>query len=117
MIRALTLLFLCQLVGESLVRWAGVTFPGPVLGMALLVAILAFRPAARPEVEGVADGILRNLSLLFVPAAVGIIQQAGLIAENWLAISAALVASTLLTLVVTVFTFRGVARLQARRRA
>lgn len=116
MIRALTLLFLCQLVGEVAVRWAGVTFPGPVLGMALLVAILALRPAARPGVEGVADGILRNLSLLFVPAAVGVVQQAGLIAANWLAISAALVVSTLLTLVVTVFTFRAVARIQARRR-
>ena len=41
-----------------------------------------------------------------MPAAVGVVQQAGLIAANWLAIFAALVVSTVLTLVVTVYTFR-----------
>ena len=52
-----------------------------------------------------------------MPAAVGVVQQAGLIAANWLAISAALVVSTLLTLIVTVYTFRAVARLVAERQA
>lgn len=115
MIQALTLLFLCQLVGEAVVRLMGITFPGPVLGMALLVVVLAVRPQAQPAVEGVADGILRNLSLLFVPAAVGVVQQLDLIAANWIAISVGLAVSTLLTLVVTVYTFRAVARLQAAR--
>ena len=36
MLQALTLLFLCQLAGEVLVRALGIVFPGPVLGMALL---------------------------------------------------------------------------------
>ncbi len=117
MVRALTLLFLCQLAGEALVRVAGLAFPGPVLGMALLVAGLAAFRRAAPALDRVADGLLRNLSLLFVPAAVGVMQQAGPIAANWVAISAALIVSTLLTLVVTVLTFRAVARLQARDRA
>lgn len=117
MIRALTLLFLCQLAGEAIVRGAGIAFPGPVLGMALLVAGLFALGRSGPALDATADAILRNLSLLFVPAAVGVVQQAGLIAQNWLAISVALAASTLLTLIVTVLTFRAVARLQARRRA
>lgn len=117
MIRALTLLFLCQLVGEATVRGLGLAFPGPVLGMAILVAgLFAFRGAG-VDLEGVADGLLRNLSLLFVPAAVGVVQQAGIIAENWLAISVAVAVSTVLTLLVTVSTFRAVARLQSRRRS
>ena len=111
MIHALTLLFACQLVGEIIVRTIGVSFPGPVLGMGLLFLGLLVRGRAAPQLDAVADGILRHLSLLFVPAAVGVMQQAGLIAANWLAISAALVVSTLLTLVVTVFVFRAVARL------
>lgn len=117
MIQALTLLFLCQLAGEAVVRAAGVAFPGPVLGMALLLACLAAARRPAPALDAVAGTILRNLSLLFVPAAVGVMQQAGLIAANALAIFAALVVSTLLTLVVTVLTFRGVARLQARIRS
>jgi holin-like protein len=111
MLQALTVLFLCQLAGEVIVRAAGLTFPGPVLGMGLLFAGLLVRGHSGAALDGVADTILRNLSLLFVPAAVGVVQQAGLIAANWLAISAALVISTVLTLVVTVLTFRAVARL------
>lgn len=116
MIQALTLLFLCQLAGEVVVRTAGIAFPGPVLGMAFMVAGLFWTGRTGATLDAVADGILRNLSLLFVPAAVGVIQQADLIAANWQPIFAALIASTLLTLVVTVFTFRAVARLQARKR-
>ena len=115
MINALTLLFLCQLVGEVAVQALGVPFPGPVLGMALLFAGLMALGHSGAALDAAADAILRHLSLLFVPAAVGVMQQAGLIAENWLAITAALVLSTVATLVVTVYTFRAVARLTAER--
>lgn len=110
MLEAVTMLFLCQLAGEVVVRALGIAFPGPVLGMALLVVVLTLRGGGGAALDGVADGILRNLSLLFVPAAVGVIQQTGLIAANWLAILAALVVSTTATLLVTVLTFRAVAR-------
>jgi holin-like protein len=117
MIQPLTLLFVCQLAGEALVRLSGVAFPGPVLGMGLLVAGLLIAGRAGPALESLADGILKNLSLLFVPAAVGIVQQAGLIAAHWLAIAVAVVVSTVATLIVTVLTFRGVVRLQGGGRA
>ena len=61
MLRALTLLFLCQLAGETVVRVIGLTFPGPVLGMGLLLAILLIRGKSWPDLDGVADTILRNL--------------------------------------------------------
>ncbi len=110
MINALTLLFLCQLAGEVLVRTLGITFPGPVLGMGLIFAGLMLAGRSFPALDAVADTLLRNLSLLFVPAAVGVVQQAGLIAQNWVAIAAAIVLSTAATLVVTVYTFLAVAR-------
>jgi holin-like protein len=116
MTAALTLLFLCQLVGEVAVHSLGITFPGPVLGMGLLFAIVAARGGSGPALDAVADTLLRNLSLLFVPAAVGVVQQIGLIAANWATIVTALVASTVLTLVVTVYTFRAVASRLARAR-
>lgn len=115
MVPALSILFLCQLAGEVIVRAVGLPFPGPVLGMGLLFAGLLVRGRSDPMLDAVADTILRHLSLLFVPAAVGVMQQAGLIAANWLAISAALVLSTVLTLVVTVYAFLAVARLTAAR--
>jgi holin-like protein len=115
MLQALTLLFVCQLVGEAAVRAAGVTMPGPVLGMGLLFAgLLAFGRSGE-ALDRTADGNLRHLSLLFVPAAVGVVQQAGLIAAHRAAIATARVVPTLLTLIVTVLTFRAVARLGVRR--
>ena len=115
MINAISLLFVCQLAGEVVVRASGLPFPGPVLGMGLLFAGLLARGRSDASLDAAADTILRHLSLLFVPAAVGVMQQAGLIAANWLAISAALVLSTLFTLLVTVTVFRAVARLAAGR--
>lgn len=117
MLQALTVLFICQLAGEAIVRFLGVTFPGPVLGMAILFAILLARGRTGDALDGVTDTILRNLSLLFVPAFVGVVQQIDLIAANWVAIAASLVLSTLLTLIVTVYTFRAVARLMKGRAA
>ncbi|MEM8571964.1 MAG: CidA/LrgA family protein [Pseudomonadota bacterium] len=117
MIQALTVLFLCQLAGEAIVRLLGLAFPGPVLGMGLLFALLLLRGRIDPALGRVADTILGNLSLLFVPATVGVIQQADLVATYGLAIGMAVVVSTVLTLVVTVYTFRGVALLLERARA
>jgi hypothetical protein len=75
MIFSLTVILLCQLVGEVLVRGTGLPVPGPVLGMALLLAILFVRDRLRAvaaEVDGVLEatgkGLLAHLSLLFVPA-------------------------------------------------
>lgn len=115
MLPALTLLFLCQLAGEAATRAVGITFPGPVLGMGLLLVFLLARGRSTAGLDGVADTMLRNLSLLFVPAAVGVVQELDLIAANWIAISLAVAASTTLTLVVTVLTFRAVSRTQAGR--
>ena len=112
---ALALFFSCQLVGEVAVRTAGIAFPGPVLGMALMLAVIAMRGRTGPDIDAVADTLLRNLSLLFVPAAVGVVQQAQLIGAHALAIGAALTVSTLLTLVVTVYVFRALARWQEGR--
>jgi holin-like protein len=104
-IEPLALLLLCQLVGEAAVRASGLPVPGPVLGLVLLAALAAWRGIS-PNLHATAHGLLRNLSLLFVPAGVGIIRQAHLLATYWLAIGVALVVSTLATLVVTVLVFR-----------
>jgi len=110
-IRALTLLLFCQLAGEVLVRAAGAPLPGPVLGMLLLFLLLLARGRSWSELDTTADTILRNLSLLFVPAAVGVIQHTATLGTHWAALGAALLVSTVLTLTVTALVFRAVARM------
>ena len=111
MLQAITILLLCQLAGEAFVRLAGLSVPGPVIGMVLLFAGLWLTNSTPKALADTAGGLLKNLSLLFVPAAVGIIQHAGRIRAEWLAIAVALIVSTLLTMAVAALAFRITARL------
>lgn len=111
MLRALTLLLMCQLGGEAAVRAAGIAVPGPVLGMLLLLVLLGALKGPGGELRDTAGGILSHLSLMFVPAGVGVMQHAGRLREEWLAIAVALVASTLLTLAAAAVAFRLTTRL------
>ncbi len=97
----LTLILVCQLAGESLVAATGLPVPGPVCGMVLLFAGLMANRGIPAGLAQVADALLGNLSLLFVPAGVGVMLHAGLIGRDWLPISVALVVSTLVTIAVT----------------
>lgn len=115
MITALTALLAFQLAGELIVRLTGVPVPGPVLGMVMLVAFFALRGGVPDELKKVASVILQHLSLLFVPAGVGLMLHAARIEAEWLAIGAALVGSTVLSLVVTVLVFRAVAGPEERK--
>ena len=126
MIRALALLFLCQLAGETAARALGLPVPGPVLGLVLLAAGLA--AAARyggptsATIDGTdlgktANALLGILGILFVPAGAGIIRQLEILQQHGLALLAALAGSTLITLVVTVWVFILVSRLVNREGA
>lgn len=114
MIHAIATLLIFQLVGETIARLAALPVPGPVLGMTLLFFVFAFRGNVAESLHTVSSVILRYLSLLFVPAGVGLVLQVTRIRSEWEAIAAALVGSTALTLLVTAAVFRLFARLPAR---
>jgi holin-like protein len=114
MIESLTLLLACQLIGEALVRLADLPVPGPVLGMVLLFGILAWRKAVPEDLGKTAGGLLDHLSLLFVPAGVGVILHFDLVAAEWPAIAVSLIVSTLLTIAVTALLMRRLAKPEGR---
>jgi len=111
MLPALTALLLCQLIGEAAVRLIDLPVPGPVLGLVLLLATLALRRGVPGSLESTASGLLKHFSLLFVPAGVGVLQHLGRIEAEWLAIAAALLVSSVATIVVTAVVMRGMIRL------
>ena len=110
MLSALTLILTCQLIGELVTRFLGLPVPGPVAGMVVLFALLAIRGSVPTDVGAVADALLKNLSLLFVPAGVGVMAHLGLLGQDWLPISVALVGSTLATIAVTALVMSRLAR-------
>jgi holin-like protein len=107
---ALTTLLLAQLIGEAITRSLGLTVPGPVIGMILLAIGIALSRNLRRVVEPTAIELLRNLSLLFVPAGVGIVQYWDTLRTEGVAIGVALLVSAAATLSVTALTFRFVSR-------
>jgi holin-like protein len=123
MIASLSLILICQLTGEVIVRALRLPLPGPVLGLVLLLILLLLRDRLAPlangplgdgGVERASRGLLANLSLLFVPAGVGVVQKLDLLAEHGIAIMLVLAISVLATLLVTVATFLVTSRLTAR---
>jgi holin-like protein len=100
-----------------LVRGIGVPMPGPVIGLIFLLVLLLLRdrfavlargPLQGDEGDGVEStsrGLLANLSLLFVPAGVGVVQKLDLIVDHGVAFLGVLAISVLVTLLVTVGTF------------
>ncbi len=123
MIASLSLILLCQLAGEVFVRGLNLPMPGPVIGLLLLLVLLLARdrfkilargPLQQDGVENASQSLLAHLSLLFVPAGVGVVQKLDLIAEHGIAIIVILAASVVVTLVVTVATFRLASRLMTR---
>lgn len=108
MLNTFAILLLFQCLGEAVVFVLNLPLPGPVIGMLLLFVALVLWPRLMDTIEATGSELLRHLSLLFVPAGVGIMAAAHTVAGHWLAITLALVGSTLLTLAVTALVMRGV---------
>ncbi|MDM7942778.1 MAG: CidA/LrgA family protein [Hydrogenophaga sp.] len=98
MIPALAALLVFQLMGEALVLAFGVPVPGPVVGLALLLSTLVLRPSVLGAIKPTAQSLLQHLSLLFVPAGVGVMLHLQRLGDEALAIGVALVVSTLVGL-------------------
>jgi len=107
-----TWLLVFQCAGEALVRLAGLPIPGPVAGMALLFVALLLRGKAPGALAAAAGGLGQHLSLLFVPAGVGVMMYVGQVAAEWLPILVALVVSTVLSIAATALTFSWLVRRQ-----
>lgn len=100
MLESFAVLLVCQLIGEVLVTATDLPVPGPVVGMLLLFIGLLLRGRIPDALAETAGGLLQHLSLLFVPAGVGVMLHLSLLEEEWPAVALALLLSTVLTLLV-----------------
>lgn len=105
MIGAIALLFVCQLAGEAIHRLTGLPLPGSVIGMLLLVGWLALVRKERPTLAAVTAWLTAHLSIMFVPAAVGLIDEGPALSRYGVGLVVATAVSTVLTMAVTVLVF------------
>lgn len=111
MLHALLIILACQLAGETVARATGLPLPGPVLGMTLLLALMVLSTKITDMIRPVAQAILSRLSLLFVPAGVGVVGHVSTLGNQTFALVAAILISTVLAIAIGALTFSAVARL------
>ena len=104
-------LLLFQLTGELLSNGFHLPVPGPVIGMLLLTLwyLIRQKEPDKPMTQ-LSQGLLGWLGLLFVPAGVGVVTQIQLLRTAWFPLLAALVLSTMATLLLTAGTMHWFAR-------
>ncbi len=104
-LRGLAWLLAMQSLGELLSRGLSLPFPGPVIGMLLLLLALRL-PSVREPVAACANFLLLHLSLLFVPVGVGVMTHVGLLGQYGVRMLVVVVLSTWIGLAVTVLVLR-----------
>ena len=115
-LRGLALLLLFQAAGEALVLALKLPFPGPVVGLVLLLVGLRW-PAVREPAQAAAELLLAHLSLLFVPVGVGVITHLDLVSRYGVQLIAVIVLSTWIGMAVTALLLRALLKRGARRGA
>ncbi|MBL4900626.1 MAG: CidA/LrgA family protein [Colwellia sp.] len=100
-LNGLTLLLVHQLLGEVLSRLLQIPIPGPVLGMLLLFLSLFFFNKINSTVNESSSAILSHLSLLFIPAGVGLMTHFSRLKQVWLPISMTLFLGAIISFVAT----------------
>ena len=105
-LRGLAWLLALQSAGELLARGLNLPFPGPVVGMLMLLVALNWQ-VVRGDVSVCAEFLLAHLSLLFVPVGVGVIAHLGLVSRYGIQMFVVVVVSTLVGLAVTALALRG----------
>nr|WP_319565006.1 CidA/LrgA family protein [uncultured Rhodoferax sp.] len=104
-LQGLAWLLAMQSLGELLSRGWALPFPGPVIGMLLLLLALQWSWVREP-VAACARFLLSHLSLLFVPVGVGVMTHLGLLGQYGIRMLAVIVLSTWIGLIVTVLVLK-----------
>jgi len=98
MLQGLIILLLFQLSGEALVALLGLPVPGTVVGMLLLWLGLHLKSGPSDGLRKTSTQLVQHLSLLFLPAGVGLFFLPPHIQQHWPAMVGAIVVATFLSM-------------------
>ena len=109
MLKSIFIIFLYQLIGESVQKYFELTIPGPVIGLIFLLFSLvllrqtksAFIKKTKEEISQTSNYITGYLSLLFVPIGVGVVMHLSYLEQNYIPVLGVIFISTILTIAFT----------------
>ena len=78
-----------------------ITMPGTIIGMIILFLLLQFKIMKEETIKDVADFLLGNMAIFFMPAGVSLINSLGLITENMLVLLLSGTVATIIIMIVT----------------
>lgn len=99
MFKELSLLLLYSIVGEGLRMFLHLPVPGSIIGIVLLFLSFQFKLIKPAVLEDTANFLLNHLTILFVPAGVGLMQYYGAIKYTWPILLGAVVICSLVSLI------------------
>ena len=114
MLFAFAALLVYQLVGEALVRWWHLPFPGALMGMLLLLISLLIYGRLPQALANTSQALLQNMMLLFIPTIAGVMLHGQRLSQEWLPFVVAGIAGAALTFLATAWTFRWMLAREAR---
>ncbi|WP_339012099.1 CidA/LrgA family protein [Lactococcus garvieae] len=95
----LLIIFGFSFVGDTLSNSLHLPVPGSILGMIFLFLALQFKVLKFTDVDEVGSFLINNMTILFLPAGVGVMAKWSLISDFWWQIAVIV----LLALIVNVF--------------
>ncbi len=98
---AIALVCTLTVLGDSFAYLFGIPIPGAAIGMMILVGLFAARGGPDQASAMVFDAATPYFPMFFVPAAVGVISSAEVVAAVWFQLVVAVVFGTAVTIVVT----------------
>ncbi|MBM7712130.1 CidA/LrgA family protein [Enterococcus xiangfangensis] len=99
MFKELSLLLLYSILGEGLRMFLHLPVPGSIIGILLLFLSFQTKILKPTAIEDTANFLLNHLTILFVPAGVGLMQYYGAIKYTWPILLGAVVLCSLVSLV------------------
>lgn len=98
MIKQYTIIFSVTYLGELISKSINFPFPGPIIGMLILLILLEFKIIKLNLIEKGAFTILGSLALFFIPPGVGLISALDLISGNVFKIIITMILTTIITM-------------------
>ena len=107
MLKSVCIILLYQLIGELFQKFFGLSIPGPVIGLVLLLLTLLLIQKRQRVVTikenlfNSAEILLNYLPLLFIPVGVGVVMHLSLLEDNLASVVFVIILGTLSTLALT----------------
>ncbi|TDB62629.1 CidA/LrgA family protein [Photorhabdus khanii] len=102
-LRAFVLIYLCLLAGNAISALLPIAVPGSIIGMLILFVLLAFQLIPAHWAKPGCSLLLRNMTLLFLPIGVGVMNYYDQLSQQILPIILSCLISTAIVMIIVAY--------------